>query len=111
MKTHHLPITILLMAIASIASLHAQVPLHDPSLPSVTPEALHQLSNNRIRQKILQQSQARYRDRCVCPYQTHDSRGRSCKGRHEVIRTAPQPVCYPSQVTNDMVADWRRQHP
>jgi hypothetical protein len=85
--------------------------LSDPNLPNVEPEALQQLTDNRIRQRILQESQSHYSGRCVCQYQTRDSHGRSCKGRHEVIREKPQPLCYPSQVTREMVSDWRQRHP
>jgi hypothetical protein len=39
-------------------SLHAQTPLHDPNLHTVSPEALRQLSNDRARQKIIEDSLA-----------------------------------------------------
>jgi hypothetical protein len=112
MKAHLAALVALLLTpLTPMVSLHAQAPLRDPSLPSVPPKALQQLSDNRIRQKIMQQSQARYGSRCVCPYQTKDLHGRSCKGRHEVIKTGPQPICYPRQITSEMVADWRSQFP
>ena len=108
-----LAVAIFLLSPAPAASPHAQPaqPLRDPTLPSVQPQALQQLSDDRIRQKIMQESQAHYGGRCVCAYETHDARGRSCKGRHEVIKTDPQPVCYPRQVTDEMVNDWRLKHP
>ncbi len=83
--------------------------MHDPTLPSARPEALQQLSDTRVRQQIMQQSQAAYPGRCVCQYQTRDSKGRSCKGRHEVVRTRPQPICYPSQVTRSMIDKWQQR--
>ena len=86
-------------------------PLVDPNLPSVKPESLQQLTDNRVRQRIMQESQSHYSGRCVCQYQTKDSYGRSCKGRHEAIKTKPQPLCYPSQVDSEMVSDWRQRHP
>ena len=101
--------TILLITMLPLYSYAA--PLVDPNLPSVTPEALQQLTDNRVRQRILQESQSHYSGRCVCQYQTKDSHGRSCKGRHEVIKTKPPPLCYPSQVDGEMVSDWRRRHP
>jgi hypothetical protein len=103
----------ILLSFTLVASLHAQPaqPLRDPTLPSVQPQALQQLSDDRIRQKIMQESQAHYGGRCVCTYETQDAHGRSCKGRHEVIKTDPQPVCYPRQVSDDMVNDWRLKHP
>lgn len=89
----------------------AQAPLHDPNLPTVKPEALQQLSDNRIRYKIMRESQAFYPRRCVCPYQTRDSAGRSCKGRHELVKTGTRPICYPGQVSKQMINDWRHQQP
>ena len=86
-------------------------PLIDPNLPSVKSESLQRLTDNRVRQRIMQESQSHYSGRCVCQYQTKDSYGRSCKGRHEVIKTKPQPLCYPSQVDSEMVSDWRQRHP
>ena len=102
---------ILLTLLPLTTPLQAQTPRHDPNLPSVKPEALQQLSDDRIRQRIMRESQAHYPDRCVCPYQTMDSNRRSCKGRHEVIKSHPQPICYPRQVTRAMVNDWRQRHP
>ena len=95
----------------SIGTPYTQAPLHDPNLPNVTPKALRKLSDNRIRQDIMRDSQAPYPTRCVCPYQTKDLRGRSCKGRHEVIKTRFQPICYPGQVTDNMVSKWRQKNP
>jgi len=82
----------------------------DPNLPTVHQEELRQLSDMRIREHIIQESLAHYPSRCVCPYQTKDLHGRSCKGRHEVVKTAPLPVCYPRQVSSEMTMEWRRRH-
>jgi hypothetical protein len=101
--------TIALLIAIPASPLHAQ--LVDPTLPSAEPEALQHLSNNRLRQQIMQESQIHYSGRCVCSYQTKDSKRRSCKGRHEVIKTPPAPICYPSQVTSNMMSEWRQHHP
>jgi hypothetical protein len=89
----------------------AETFLRDPNLPSVPPKALRQLSDNRVRQAIIRESQVRYLGRCVCRYQTQDSNHRSCNRRHEVIKTTPIPLCYPAQVSEAMIRDWRRRHP
>jgi hypothetical protein len=102
-------IAVLLLSLNS--PLYAQAPLVDPSLPSAHPEALQRLSDDRVRQRIMQESQAGYSGRCVCQYQTKDSHGRSCKGRHEAMKALPGPVCYPNQVTDEMLSDWRQRHP
>jgi hypothetical protein len=101
---------LLLFGIASIGYVHAEPAPHDPNLPSVKPEALQRLSDTRVRQQVMLESQAKYYGRCVCPYQTRDAKGRSCKGRHEVVQSKPRPICYPEQVTPAMMSDWRRQH-
>jgi hypothetical protein len=102
--------SIVMLFISLASPVHAQAPPFDPNLPSVKPQALQHLSDNRVRQRIMQESQARYGGRCVCPYETKDLNGRSCKGRHEVITTPPRPICYPGRVTSEMVSDWRRHH-
>ena len=95
------------MLVISLASpLHAQAPPRDPNLPSVKPQTLQHLSDNRVRQRILQESQVRYGGRCVCPYQTKDLKGHSCRNRHEIVTTR----LFPNQVTRAMVSDWRRHH-
>src|SRR3984957_537838 len=101
--------TVLIISLGS--PFYAQTPLLDPNLPSAHPEALQRLSDDRVRQRIMQETQARYTGRCVCQYQTKDSSGHSCKGRHETIKALPEPVCYPNQVTNEMLGDWRQRHP
>ena len=101
------PILFLLFALAS--AVHAEQIRHDPNLPSVKPQALQQLSDTQIRQQIMRESQAKYHGRCVCPYQTVDTNERSCKGRHETVRSHPQPICYPGQVTSAMVREWQRE--
>jgi hypothetical protein len=99
------------MLFISLASpLHAQAPLLDPNLPSVKPQTLQHLSDNRVRQRIMRESQMRYSGRCVCPFQTNDLNGRSCKGRHELITTPPRPICYPTRVSSEMVSEWRKRH-
>jgi hypothetical protein len=97
MKAFVIWIAVILVPLTT--SIHAETPPVDPTLPSVKPEALKALSDNRVRQKIMLESQAHYSGRCVCSYQTKDTYGRLCKGRHEVIKAEPQPICYPAQIT------------
>jgi hypothetical protein len=92
-------------------ALRAEETLHDPALPTVSSKALHELSNDRTRQRIMTASQSHFPGRCVCLYQTTDSVGRSCKGRHETVKSRPQPLCYPSQISQEMVNEWHRLHP
>jgi hypothetical protein len=106
-----LPIAIMSGLSGSIGFVRAEAPLHDLNLPSVSPEALQDLKDTRTRQDIIQDSLSRYPNRCVCQYQTQDLAGRPCKGRHEVIKVAPRPICYPGQITPKMLSDWRQHHP
>ena len=99
-----------MLSLGFISSLRAETP-HDPNLPTVQPEALERLSDDRIRQQIMWASQDHYGGRCVCPYMTRDTYGHSCRGRHERIKTKPVPICYPREVTDEMISNWRRQHP
>jgi hypothetical protein len=101
----------LMIALLAIPEGRAETPLRDPNLPSVSPEALQLLVDNRIRQKIIQESLAPYRGRCVCPEDVEDSNGKPCGGRHELITTDPKPLCYPHQVTDQMIQDWRHMNP
>jgi hypothetical protein len=89
----------------------AQTAPHDPNLPAARPDALRTMSDNVVRQRILIESQDRFRGRCVCSYTTQDANGRSCKGRHETVASEPKPICYPTEVTDEMVATWRARHP
>lgn len=100
-----------LLLLLPATALHAEPMLRDPNLPSVPPAALQRLSDNRVRQQIMTESQAPYAGRCVCAAQAEDSNGRSCKGRYETISTRPRPLCRPGDVSQAMINAWRRQHP
>jgi hypothetical protein len=100
----------LLVVLTFAIDLHAEEQLHDPALPTVSSEALHQLLDKRTRQKIMAERQSHFPGRCVCQFQTTDSNGRSCKGRHEIVKGKLQPLCYPRQVSQEMVDEWRHFH-
>lgn len=71
------------------------------------------LTDAQVRGKIIQQSVAQYNGTghpCACPYQT-DRAGHSCGHRSAYSRPGgAAPLCYPQDVTDGMVADWRRAH-
>jgi hypothetical protein len=75
--------------------------------------ALQPQSDAEIRQAIIQQSIAAYNATghpCACPYQT-DRAGHSCGRRSAYSRPGgASPLCYPDDVTDSMMADWRRAH-
>ena len=72
-----------------------------------------QPSDEQVRQAIIQQSVANYLATghpCACPYNL-DRAGHSCGGRSAYSRPGgAEPMCYPVDVTDGMVQDWRRAH-
>lgn len=76
--------------------------------------ARQQPDDSEIRQKIIDQSVADYMATghpCACPYNTRRN-GSNCGGRSAYSkRGGASPICYPSDVTDEMVSDWKQQHP
>ncbi len=72
------------------------------------------LSDAQIRQAIIQDSIARYQATghpCPCPYNLARN-GSRCGGRSGYSRLGgAEPFCFPQDVSEGMVADWRRAHP
>jgi hypothetical protein len=72
------------------------------------------VSDAQIRQAIIQDSIARYQATghpCACPYNPARN-GSRCGGRSAYSRPGgASPLCYPQDVSDGMVADWRRGHP
>jgi hypothetical protein len=79
--------------------------------PVVAREAL---SDAQIRNAIIQESIARYQATghpCACPYNIARN-GSRCGVRSAYSRPGgAEPLCYPSDVSDGMVADWRHSHP
>jgi hypothetical protein len=69
--------------------------------------------DNQIRQQIIQQSVDAYLATghpCACPYNLARN-GSSCGGRSAYSRPGgASPLCYPSDVSDARVSDWKRQH-
>jgi len=87
-----------------------------PSLALVlaaTPTQAQKLNDDQVKAKIIEQSTAAYHASgrpCACPYDAARN-GSSCGGRSAYSRPGgAAPLCYPADVTPDMVAQWRRQH-
>lgn len=75
---------------------------------AVTP-ALAQ-SDAQVKQSIVRDSVASYPGPCACPYNT-DRAGRSCGRRSAYSRPGGYaPICYPSDISAEQVAAWRRAH-
>jgi hypothetical protein len=65
-------------------------------------------SDAQIRQSIIRDSIASYPGPCACPYSVMRN-GRACGGRSAYSRPGGYaPICYPRDVTQAQIADWRR---
>jgi hypothetical protein len=68
------------------------------------------LTDQQIRQAIIQESLSTYPGNCPCPYNV-DRAGRSCGRRSAYSKPGGyEPLCYPDDITNEMVKDYRRNH-
>jgi hypothetical protein len=72
--------------------------------------AKEQLTDDQVRQLVIQESVAAYHATghpCACPYDAARN-GSSCGGRSAYSRPGgPAPLCYPTDVTAGTVRDWR----
>jgi hypothetical protein len=72
------------------------------------------LSDAEVRESIIRESIAAYHATghpCACPYNLARN-GSQCGGRSAYSRPGgAEPLCYPEDVSDGMVADWRRSHP
>lgn len=78
-----------------------------------TSASARSLTDAQVRQEVIKASVAQYKASgkpCACPYDTMKN-GSSCGGRSAYNRPGgAAPLCYEKDVTDAMVADWRRQH-
>lgn len=69
-----------------------------------------QQSDTEVRQRIIDQSIARYSGSCPCPYNT-DRAGRRCGGRSAYSRPGgASPKCFARDISDEEVAAYRRQN-
>ena len=72
-----------------------------------------QRSDDQVRQEIIKESVTRYKVAgrpCACPYDLARN-GAECGGRSAYSRPGgAAPLCYPRDVSDAMVTDWRRRH-
>ncbi len=67
-------------------------------------------TDDEIRQLIIQESIQSYPGSCPCPYNVTRN-GRRCGRRSAYSRPGGYlPLCYPSDVTDDMVRQYRERH-
>lgn len=68
------------------------------------------LSDDQVKQQIIEESVASYPGTCACPFNSTRN-GSSC-GRRSAWSKAGgyAPVCYKKEVTREMVAAWRQKN-
>jgi len=72
-------------------------------------QAQPKLSDSQIRQILIDQSKRSYSGSCPCPYDTMRN-GRSCGGSSAYSKPGgASPLCYPQDVSDGMVRDYRRR--
>ena len=68
------------------------------------------MTDAQVKQSIIQASIASYPGPCACPYNTMRN-GRACGRRSAYSRPGGYaPICYATDVTPEMVRDYRKQH-
>lgn len=68
------------------------------------------LSDDQIKKAIIKDSIDQYPGNCPCPYNIARN-GSSCGRRSAYSRGGGYaPICYPSDVTKEMIKEWRETH-
>lgn len=68
------------------------------------------VSDEQIKQRIIDHSISAYPGTCACPYNSARN-GRSCGGRSAWSRAGGySPICYKKEVTQEMIKQWRDNH-
>lgn len=66
-------------------------------------------TDDQIKQEIIKESISRYSGSCPCPY-SKDRAGRSCGKRSAYSKPGgASPLCYPSDVSKQMVDEYRKR--
>jgi len=67
-------------------------------------------SDAQVKKAIIKESIASYPGNCPCPYSTARN-GSRCGGRSAYSRPGGYaPICYPRDVTEEMIIEWRENH-
>lgn len=74
------------------------------------PAGAAQLTDDQVKAQIIADSIASYPGRCPCPYNLAKN-GSQCGGRSAWSRAGGySPICYPDEVSAEMIAAWRARH-
>jgi hypothetical protein len=108
----------LLSGILVLASAWALAPQADAHLSEAIPleakagkDKQKALSDAQIRTVLIEESIAAYSGNCPCPYSTARN-GSRCGRRSAYSREGgAEPLCYPKDVSTEMVQEYRAAHP
>ena len=93
------------------AAVSNPAPLQAGASPKEANRKKRPLSDAQIKQLLIDESIAAYSGNCPCPYNTARN-GSRCGGRSAYSREGGEaPLCYPKDVSAEMVKDYREQHP
>ncbi|KEY57186.1 hypothetical protein [Serratia sp. DD3] len=68
------------------------------------------VSDEQVKQSIINESIAAYPGTCACPFNTARN-GSSCGGRSAWSKAGGySPICYKKEVTKEMIKQWRDSH-
>ncbi len=79
-------------------------------LPLSAAQARSNLTDDQVRDRMIQDSLSTYSGPCPCPYNTMRN-GASCGKRSAYSKPGgASPLCYKSDVSDEMVRAWRRRN-
>ena len=94
---------LILTTVAVMLSVGASITCADAAQKNPT-------TDTQIKKAIIKESIEQYPGNCPCPYNTARN-GSSCGRRSAYSRAGGYaPICYESDVTKEMVKEWREQH-
>lgn len=79
-------------------------------LTPITGQARQNLTDDQVRERMIQDSISTYSGSCPCPYNTMRN-GASCGKRSAYSKPGgASPLCYKNDVSDEMVRAWRKRH-
>jgi hypothetical protein len=80
-------------------------------IAALVPCAFADPPDEEVKHLIIQESIDSYPGNCPCPY-NRAANGSKCGKRSAWSRAGGySPICYPEEVTQQMISEWRQQHP
>lgn len=72
--------------------------------------AANELTDDEVRQQIIQESLVKYPGNCACPYNVARN-GSTCGARSAWSKSGGhKPICFVKEITDQMIQDWREKH-